>query len=123
MFSNPAEQKAVYNKLKAGSTVLLFITPERCTTNSFRSCLFDLVSNGRLAYVIIDEAHCITQWGETFRSSYLRLGEIREITQNSHVPWIALTATATPEVKNKIKKSLKMESCEVIEEDPARKNI
>ena len=73
--------------------------------------------------MIIDEAHCITQWGETFRSSYLRLGEIREITQNSHVPWIALTATATPEVKNKIKKSLKMESCEVIEEDPARKNI
>ena len=52
-----------------------------------------------ISYIVVDEAHCISQWGYDFRPDYLRIGELREVVK---APVIALTATATPSVAEDI---------------------
>jgi superfamily II DNA helicase RecQ len=58
--------------------------------------LFDLNKKKLLNYFVIDEAHCVSQWGHDFRTDYLKLGSLKEKLVD--VPCIALTATATPKV-------------------------
>jgi ATP-dependent DNA helicase RecQ len=74
---------------------LLYIAPERFDGSAFRNRLKRM----NVSLVAIDEAHCISQWGHDFRPSYRRLGEIREILS---CPVVALTATATPAVRDDI---------------------
>lgn len=57
-----------------------------------------LVRKNKLAYIVVDEAHCVSQWGHDFRPDYLKLGMIRQLYLQ--IPWIALTATASPDVYN-----------------------
>lgn len=81
-----ALQDAAYGDFK-----FLYLSPERLQTELFRSFL-DILP---ITLIVVDEAHCISQWGYDFRPEYLKIGGIREIV-NANV--IALTATATPEV-------------------------
>ena len=66
-----------------------------------------LVKFGKLAYFVIDEAHCVSQWGHDFRPDYLKLGKLRSLT-GSGVPWVALTATASSAVVEDIHKQLSL---------------
>jgi len=60
-----------------------------------------LVDKNKIAYIVVDEAHCVSQWCHDFRPDYLKLGALRKCYPQ--VPWIALTATASVDVYNKIK--------------------
>ena len=83
------------NNAAYGDFKFLYVSPERLSTRLFKSYLEVM----KVAYIVVDEAHCISQWGYDFRPDYLSIGEIRK-TVGASV--IALTATATPEVAEDI---------------------
>lgn len=75
-----------------GKYKLVYLSPERAATNVFRNYL----TNIPVSFLVVDEAHCISQWGHQFRPEYLRLGELRDIVPKAN--FIAVTATATQAV-------------------------
>ncbi|XP_016067881.1 PREDICTED: ATP-dependent DNA helicase Q5 isoform X2 [Miniopterus natalensis] len=81
-------------------TKLLYITPEMAASASFQPTLNSLASRHLLSYLVVDEAHCVSQWGHDFRPDYLRLGALR--SRLAHAPCVALTATATPQVREDV---------------------
>ncbi len=83
------------NNAAYGECKFLYVSPERLGTQLFRSYLNELDIN----YIVVDEAHCISQWGYDFRPDYLQIGELRKTVS---APVIALTATATPKVAEDI---------------------
>uniref|UniRef100_A0A671RVF9 RecQ-like DNA helicase BLM n=1 Tax=Sinocyclocheilus anshuiensis TaxID=1608454 RepID=A0A671RVF9_9TELE len=86
---------------------LLYATPEKvCASGRMISALQNLYERGLLARFVIDEAHCVSQWGHDFRPDYKRLHELRRMFPN--VPIMALTATATPRVQKDILNQLAM---------------
>ena len=94
-----AEVDRTLNNAAYGDCKFLYISPERLCTRLFRSYI-DVLGISR---IVVDEAHCISQWGYDFRPEYLRIGEIRELV---HAPLLALTATATPQVAGDIMEKL-----------------
>jgi ATP-dependent DNA helicase RecQ len=79
------------NNAAYGDFKFLYLSPERLNTQLFQSYLDVL----KVSYIVVDEAHCISQWGYDFRPDYLQIGQLRKRVS---APVIALTATATPEV-------------------------
>ena len=102
------DRQRVLDDLRAKSiqTRLLYITPEQCRTGTFTSLLDHLVRHDKLAYFVVDEAHCVSQWGHDFRPDYNKLGQLRAST--GRAPWAALTATASAQVVKDIVTSLKL---------------
>jgi len=90
------EQAAVIRRLLAGEIRLLYVAPERLAQERTRSLLADVP----LALIAIDEAHCVSQWGHDFRQDYLALDQLGDLFPG--VPRLALTATATPIVREEI---------------------
>ncbi|XP_066876678.1 ATP-dependent DNA helicase Q5 isoform X1 [Kogia breviceps] len=87
-------------------TKLLYITPEMAASASFQPALNSLASRHLLSYLVVDEAHCVSQWGHDFRPDYLRLGALRP--RLAHAPCVALTATATPQVQEDVFAALQL---------------
>uniref|UniRef100_A0A0N5A1I1 ATP-dependent DNA helicase n=1 Tax=Parastrongyloides trichosuri TaxID=131310 RepID=A0A0N5A1I1_PARTI len=83
---------------------IIFTTPESSNNEKFLSLLRSLYMKGILKYFVVDEAHCISQWGHDFRHDYLLVGKIRN--KYIGVPWIILTATAPKNVEDDIMKYL-----------------
>lgn len=101
---------------------LLYITPEMITkSQALISALRDLYRRGKLARIVIDEAHCVSQWGHDFRPDYKALGEVR--SQFAGVPVMALTATATENVKVDVIHNLGIVNCEVLTQSFNRPNL
>jgi ATP-dependent DNA helicase RecQ len=98
----PAERAGVEADLEAGRLALLYVAPERLGSTAFREAL----RRARVARLVIDEAHCISQWGHDFRPDYRRLGAVRA---ELGVPAAAFTATATPDVREDIAAQLGLE--------------
>ncbi|HVJ04091.1 MAG TPA: ATP-dependent DNA helicase RecQ [Candidatus Saccharimonadales bacterium] len=98
------EQREVMGRLRDGFRGLLYVAPERFSAPGFMS----IITGRKLSLLAIDEAHCISQWGHDFRPEYLRLGEVRKQLGNPLT--IALTATATPEVRKDIVRNLELVS-------------
>lgn len=101
---------------------LLYITPEMISKSAaIVNALKGLHSRGRLARIVIDEAHCVSQWGHDFRPDYKALGEVR--SQFQGVPVIALTATATENVKVDVMHNLNITGCAVFTQSFNRPNL
>ena len=88
---------------------LLYVTPEKLSASErLLAALRDLSSRRKLGRFVIDEAHCVSQWGHDFRPDYKKLSALKEKFPN--VPMMALTATATPRVRMDIVTQLKMKN-------------
>uniref|UniRef100_A0A9J7YQW9 ATP-dependent DNA helicase n=2 Tax=Cyprinus carpio TaxID=7962 RepID=A0A9J7YQW9_CYPCA len=118
-----AERRQILADLESESPrlKLLYITPEMVASPSFQPCLSSLCARGLLAYLAVDEAHCVSQWGHDFRPDYLKLGDLRSRLQG--VPCVALTATAPKRVQEDIERSLKLRSPLVFTTPVFRKNL
>ncbi len=107
---NKKDLADLYKKLKNISGYhMLYVTPEIITTDSkLITLLKELHKNGKFARFVIDEAHCVSTWGHDFRHSYLNLVTIKKMFDGIKV--MALTATATPKVKEDIIKILELDN-------------
>ena len=94
------EIELALNNAAYGDFKFLYLSPERLGTQLFRRYVQEM----DVSYIVVDEAHCISQWGYDFRPDYLKIGELRELLPD--VPVIALTATATPQVADDIMERL-----------------
>lgn len=100
-----------------GDYKFLYVSPERLGTEIFRIKLQAM----KVCLLVIDESHCISQWGYDFRPSYLSIADIRDLLPG--VPVLALTATATPEVVRDIQEKLHFKEKNVFQKSFARKNL
>ncbi|XP_043229115.1 Werner syndrome ATP-dependent helicase homolog [Amphibalanus amphitrite] len=98
---------AVRQELREGKYRLLYVSPEYAVENT--DFLRELSDSVGLTMVAVDEAHCVSQWGHDFRSSYRRLDVLLKELPN--VPMLALTATATHDVRADIIRSLGLRDC------------
>lgn len=113
---NRREVDLALNNAAYGDFKFLYVSPERIGTRLFRS--YAQVMN--VSYIVVDEAHCISQWGYDFRPDYLAIGKLREIVD---APVIALTATATPAVADDIMERLGFEQKCLIKSGFERPNL
>ena len=104
------------NNAAYGDFKFLYLSPERLNTQLFQSYLSVL----NVSYIVVDEAHCISQWGYDFRPDYLQIGELRKKVD---APVIALTATATPEVAKDIMERLKFPEPNLLKSGFERPNL
>ncbi|XP_013177925.1 PREDICTED: ATP-dependent DNA helicase Q5-like [Papilio xuthus] len=102
------DRERVINDLRSmrPNTRFLYVTPEQAATGTFKSLMEHLVKYKKVSYVVVDEAHCVSEWGHDFRPDYLKLGDLRELYRS--IPWVALTATASAEVAKDILSNLKL---------------
>ena len=107
----------VKKDIVSGTAKMLYVAPESLTKQEN----IDFLSSVNVSFFAIDEAHCISEWGHDFRPEYRRLREIFE--KISHVPIIALTATATPKVQLDIQKNLNMLDAKVFKDSFNRPNL
>ncbi|KJZ78332.1 hypothetical protein HIM_02370 [Hirsutella minnesotensis 3608] len=101
---------------------LLYVTPEMVSKNAaFNTAMQTLYRKRKFARLVIDEAHCVSQWGHDFRPDYKTLGQVRQ--RFPEVPVMALTATATQNVIVDIKHSLGMADCQIFSQSFNRPNL
>lgn len=99
------EVELTLNNAAYGDFKFLYVSPERLGTPMFKSYLQEM----NVSFIVVDEAHCISQWGYDFRPDYMQIGKLRDLID---APVIALTATATPQVSDDIMERLRFgEKC------------
>lgn len=115
---NKSELAVVHEDLLSGKTKLLYVAPESLTKEENVEFLRGI----DISFYAVDEAHCISEWGHDFRPEYRRIKPIVE-TIGKKVPVIALTATATPKVRQDILKNLELKNPEVFISSFNRPNL
>lgn len=111
------EQQEIIERLRNKQITLLYIAPERLGQSSF----LELLKTVDIQLFAIDEAHCISEWGHDFRPDYRELKKLRQLFP--HIPLLALTATATTQVKNDIRKQLDLRNPSYYQASFDRKNL
>lgn len=111
------ESRLAWEKLVNGKARFLYIAPERLNNDRF---MLEL-RNIEVRLIVVDEAHCISQWGYDFRPSYLNIKSLRKLKPG--IPVLALTATATPEVAEDICRQLEFKDGAIFRKSFVRDNI
>ena len=111
------DAEVIFNRCKDGLTKLLYVSPERLTNRVFLHHLEEI----KVSFIAVDEAHCISEWGQDFRPSYQNIKNFRENFQN--IPCLALTATATPKVLSEIQLKLNLKNPKIFKKSFRRNNI
>lgn len=112
-----AEIVKILDNAVLGGVTLLYVSPERLSTELFTVKLRHM----KVSFITVDEAHCISQWGYDFRPSYLAIAQIRKI--KPQVPVLALTATATPATVDDIQEKLGFREKNVFRMSFGRSNL
>lgn len=111
------DYEAVKQKVLNQTLKLLYVAPESLVKEEF----IDFLQQAKVSFMAVDEAHCISEWGHDFRPEYRRIKEM--ITKLGSVPIIALTATATPKVRQDIIHNLHIEDADVFLTSFNRENL
>ena len=111
------ERRAELERIGGEGSDFVFTTPERMADPAF----LDRLRRNQIDFVVVDEAHCVSEWGHDFRPAYLALGE--SIRALGAPPVLALTATATPEVVADIEKLLNLRRPRVVRTGVFRPNL
>ena len=111
------QAEAIFERCKSGFTKLLYLSPERLTNRIFLQKLEEI----QVSFIAVDEAHCISEWGQDFRPSYQNIKQFRDGLKNIAV--LALTATATPKVLREIQLKLNLKGSNVFQKSFRRTNI
>ena len=112
-----SELENIFYQCKLGITKLLYVSPERLTNKIFLANLEEI----QISFIAVDEAHCISEWGQDFRPSYQNIRKFRE--EFANVPILALTATATPAVLKEIDEKLGLRKSQVFQQSFRRDNL
>ncbi|XP_037990408.1 Werner syndrome ATP-dependent helicase isoform X3 [Motacilla alba alba] len=108
-FLGSAQSKQVKDSIRGGQYQVIYMTPEFCSGNL--ELLQDLDQTVGITLIAVDEAHCISEWGHDFRSSFRSLGMLKKTLPS--IPIIALTATASPSIREDIVKCLDLRNPQV----------
>ncbi|WP_343695380.1 ATP-dependent DNA helicase RecQ [Flavobacterium sp.] len=100
-----------------GNYKFLYLSPERLQSD----WILERIKNLPINLIAIDEAHCVSQWGHDFRPAYLKISELKKYFPK--IPFLALTATATPRVVEDIKTELGLKDTKLFQQSFERKNI
>lgn len=111
------ESREVYRNALDEEIKLLYVSPERLQSERFLRFL----TNATISFIAVDEAHCIAQWGHDFRPAYLNIKDIKYELPNK--PILALTATATPKVKEEIVARLELKTPTIYSGSFVRKEL
>jgi len=107
----------ILDNARFGGLDFLYTSPERIQSNLF----IERYKSMPVSLIVVDEAHCISEWGHDFRPAFIQINKLRELRNN--IPIIALTATATKKVKEDIIEQLKLKQVKIHEASFFRKNL
>ena len=111
------ENRKVMEKCLNGNYKFLYVSPERLENKNF----IDRIKRLNVCLIVVDEAHCISQWGYDFRPSFLNIAKLRKVFPSA--PVLALTATATAVVVDDIQDKLEFKAHNVFKKSFVRSNI
>lgn len=112
-----AEHRLALDRCRLGKAKLMYVSPEKLQSATF----IDQLRSMDVSFLVVDEAHCISQWGYDFRPSYLKISLIRELFPD--IPVLALTASATPVVVDDIMDKLGFKERNVYARSFSRDNL
>jgi ATP-dependent DNA helicase RecQ len=114
---DPDDNRLALEQIRDGRATVVFAAPERFASSVFRAAL----AQREIALFVVDEAHCVSEWGHDFRPDYLRLASV--IAELGHPPVMACTATATPKVAEEIVARLDLRDPERVRSGFDRPNL